>query len=113
MDKRGSRRQPVRVGCWMVEMDGISCIHTVDVSPDGVCLVSGEPLTVGKNVYLQFFTPDSATPVHVNSEVIWCREDEGVYAAGIRFCADDRSSADMIRELGEYLHKKGKVQSRE
>jgi hypothetical protein len=96
----------------MVEVDGVSCIHTVDVSPEGVRVVSGEPLAVGRNISLHFFTPHSATPVLVNSEVVWCREDDDAFASGIRFCSD-AASADTLRELGEYLHHQGKVQSRE
>jgi len=113
MDKRGCRRQPVRVGCWIVEVDGLSCVYTVDVSPEGICVACGEPLMIGKQVSLQFFTPESATPVQVNSEVVWCRDEDGAYSAGIRFCADDAVSAAVVRGLGEYLHNKGRVQSRE
>lgn len=112
MDKRSCRRLPVRVGCWLVEVDALACIQTFDISDNGVCVVSDELLPLGKAVQLQFFTPRSATPVRVEGEVVWCREEEeGAYAMGLKFLAIGESARQTIREFSAYLHQEGRRHS--
>jgi c-di-GMP-binding flagellar brake protein YcgR len=111
MDKRSCRRLPVRVGCWLVEIDELVCVYTFDISAEGVCVVGDEPLPAGKVVNLQFFTPRSAQPVQIEAEVVWSREEGGAYALGLRFLAGSQAACQTVREFTEYLHRQRRGQS--
>jgi c-di-GMP-binding flagellar brake protein YcgR len=111
MDKRSCRRLPVRVGCWLVEIDGLACVHTFDISAEGVCVVTDEPLPAGKVINLQFFVPSSAQPVQIEAEVVWSREDAGAWALGLRFLAASQVACQAVREFTEYLHRQGRGHS--
>ena len=113
MDKRGCRRLPIKVGCWMVELDAITCIQTFDMSDEGVSVLCDEPLPVGKALSLRFFTPHSADPVLVEAEVVWNRESGTSYAAGLRFIAMDQKVRRMINEFTAMLQERARSHSRE
>ena len=103
MDKRGCRRLPVQIGCWMIELDTLACIQTFDISDEGVSIKSDEPLAVGKMVRLRFFTPQSAAPVEVEAEVVWSREDEADFATGLKFVAAGEVARQIIRDCAAFL----------
>lgn len=102
--ERACRRMPVKIGCWLVGTDEASCFETFDLSESGVAVVTSAPLSVGKIVHLQFFTPLAATPVTVKAEVIWSRlEPEG--GMGFRFMEVDHRTTSVIREFVRELEK--------
>jgi hypothetical protein len=102
MDKRSEKRVQIKVGCWIVEVDGLSCCHTFDISANGVSLRTDDPLPVGSRVNLQFFTPRSARPVTVSAEVIWNRlEPES--AMGLCFNNIDEKTTGLVGEFVRML----------
>lgn len=98
MDERTCRRMPVKVGCWLVELDGLSCLYTFDISEKGVSVVTEDPFPVGQVVKLQFFTPHSARAVTLEAEVVWSSlEPEG--GMGLRFINLDEKGRRILREF--------------
>lgn len=103
MKERACRRVPVRIGCWLVEVDGAACLYTFDLSERGVCLVSDEPLPVGKVVRLHFFTPQGATPVEATAEVVWSTEEADRSLMGLCFLETSELVQATIREFTALL----------
>ncbi|RNC72335.1 MAG: PilZ domain-containing protein [Desulfuromonadales bacterium] len=102
MEERKCRRTPVKVGCWLVEMDGVSCVYTFDISDDGVSVVTEDPMPVGQIVPLQFFTPHSASAVTIQAEVVWSRlEPEG--AMGLKFIGLDDARREILASFTAQL----------
>lgn len=102
MEGRKSKRLSVEVGCWLVEMDGATCLYTFDLSDEGVAVVTEDPLPVGRSVTLQFFTPRSASAVTLKAQVVWSRlEPEG--AMGLRFLDLDIRGRETLREFTRLL----------
>lgn len=102
MEGRKSKRLSVEVGCWLVEMDGATCLYTFDLSDEGVAVVTEDPLPVGRSVTLQFFTPRSASAVTLKAQVVWSRlEPEG--AMGLRFLDLDIRGREALREFTRLL----------
>jgi uncharacterized protein (TIGR02266 family) len=103
--ERGCRRIPASVGCWLLEVDGASCFDTFDLSEQGVCVHTDEPLPVGKVVSLGFYTPGSARPVRAEAEVVWvCSEGEPI-SMGLRFIRLDEEGRAAIRTYAELLER--------
>ena len=102
MDARTCRRMPVKVGCWLVELGGSSCVYTFDISEKGVSVVTEDPFPVGQVVTLQFFTPHSATAVTLEAEVVWsCLEPEG--GMGLKFINIDEEGKAILAEFTRLL----------
>ncbi len=98
MEERKNKRLPVEVGCWLVEMDEASCFYTMNVSDTGVSVMTDMPLTVGRVVHLQFFTPASAEAVTVEAEVVWnSLEPQG--SMGLRFINMNEQKRNIIRDF--------------
>lgn len=95
----------------MVEVDALACVQTFDISDQGVCVVSDDLLPPGKAVQLQFFTSQSATPVQVEGEVVWCREEGGTYTMGLKFLAIKEAARLTIQEFSAYLRGEGRRHS--
>jgi c-di-GMP-binding flagellar brake protein YcgR len=103
VEKRRERRVPLGTGCWLVHMDEVSCFDTLDVSGTGMSVLISDPLPVGKQVNLQFFTPDSANPVKVAAEVVWSSFDQDQGSMGLRFLELDETTEKVVREFGRLL----------
>lgn len=104
MEERSCRRTPVEVGCWLVEMDGASCLYTFDISENGVSVITEDPLPVGQVVRLQFFTPRSARAVTLEAQVVWSRlEPEG--GMGLKFINLDGERRGVLRSFMAELKK--------
>lgn len=102
MEERTCRRMPVEVGCWLVELDGASCLYTFDISERGVAVITEDPFPVGQVVRLQFFTPRSANAVTLEAEVVWSRlEPEG--GMGLKFINLDEEGKEILREFSLLL----------
>ncbi len=96
---------PVEVGCWLVEMDGASCLYTFDISESGVSVITEDPFPVGQVVTLQFFTPRSASAVTLEAQVVWSRlEPEG--GMGLKFINLDGPGREVLRSFTEQLKKR-------
>lgn len=103
MKERGCRRVPASVGCWLLELDGASCFDTFDLSEEGVCVQTDEPLQVGRVVQLGFYTPGSARPIRAEAEVVWVCSDEEPNMMGLRFVNLDEKGREAIREYAVLL----------
>jgi len=107
VEERSCRRTPVEAGCWLVEMDGASCLYTFDISEGGVSVVTEDPLPVGQVVRLQFFTSRSARAVTLEARVVWSRlEPEG--AMGLKFINLDGEKRGVLRSFMGELKKKSR-----
>lgn len=105
MEERSCRRTPVEEGCWLIEMDGASCLYTFDISEKGVSVITEDPLPVGQVVRLQFFTSRSAQAVTLEAQVIWSRlEPEG--GMGLKFINLDGEGKGVLRSFLAELEKK-------
>ena len=105
MEERSCRRTPVEVGCWLVEMDGASCLYTFDISENGVSVITEDPLPVGQVVRLQFFTFRSARAVTLEAQVVWSRlEPEG--GMGLKFINLDGEKRGVLRSFTAELKKR-------
>lgn len=102
MEERKCKRMAVEVGCWLVEMDGASCLYTFDISDSGVSVVTEDPLPVGQIVRLQFFTPSSASAVTLEAEVIWSRLELGG-GMGLKFLNPGEEGGAIIQEFTRLL----------
>jgi c-di-GMP-binding flagellar brake protein YcgR len=100
------KRLAVQTGCWLVEQDGISCLHTCDLSDEGVSVVGAEPLPVGRVIYLQFFTHQSAAPTRVEAEVVWVRDEADACVMGLKFIGVDPVTRQTLRALAEFLRQR-------
>lgn len=98
MEERSCRRTPVEVGCWLVELDGASCVYTFDISENGVSIITKDPRPVGQVVKLQFYTPRSARAVTLEARVVWSRlEPEG--GMGLAFNDLDAEKRGVLRSF--------------
>ena len=109
MDERRSKRIPAGVGCWLSQGDDVSCFHSFDISSTGICLSTDEPLTEGKVVELQFYTPRSAKAITVDAEVVWSRHDPQVSGMGLKFLGEESITSSLLAQLATLLqgHRKG------
>jgi len=96
--ERAIPRTPVKTGCWLVGADEVSCYETFDLSESGVAITTTAPLSVGKTVSLQFFTPLSAKPLTISAEVVWSRLDP-VAGMGLKFVDLDQRTGAIIKEV--------------
>lgn len=103
MDERRSRRRVVEIGCWIVDDDSASCYYTFEISETGLSVATTEPLPVGKIVQLNFFTPQSATALKVDAEVMWSRIDPEESGMGLRFLDTDDGMKLTIAEFTELI----------
>ena len=70
-----------------------------DVSRDGICVSSNEPLQAGSMIDLEIGLPDDSRPVRTSGKVMWTKnsaENEGV-SYGIQFVSID--PVDKFRVL--------------
>lgn len=109
MEERKSKRMPVTVGCWLVEVDGATCLYTFDLSAGGVAVITEDPFPVGQILSLQFYTTRSASAVTLEAEVVWSRlEPEG--GMGLKFINLDAAGKTLVQEfirlLGQQPKKK-------
>ena len=62
---------------------------TIDVSAQGLRLLTSDMLELGDNVDLKIFLPDALNPAHVRGIVVWSKELEAgashPYSTGIDF----------------------------
>ena len=105
MEERSCRRTAVGVGCWLVEMDGASCLYTFDISEHGVSVITEDPYPVGEVVRLQFFTPRSARAVTLEAQVVWSRLEPGG-GMGLRFINLDGEKRGVLRSFMAELKKR-------
>lgn len=103
MEKRKDKRVPLGVGCWLVHMNEASCFHTLDVSGTGMSVLISNPLPVGKQVSVQFFTPESANPVSVPAEVVWSMVEDDQGSMGLKFLSLDEPTEKVVKEFGRRL----------
>lgn len=95
----------MEVGCWLVELDGVSCVYTFDLSEEGVSVTTEHPFPVGQVVKLQFFTPHSASAVTLEAEVVWSRlEPEG--GMGLKFINLDEGGRAILRDITFHLRQR-------
>lgn len=111
MDERKHRRRPVEIGCWLVDDDSASCYYTFEISETGLSVATTEPLPVGRVVRLQFFTPQSASALTLEAEVVWSRVDPEESGMGLRFLALDDGMRLIIAEFTELMRQKALEQN--
>lgn len=103
MEKRKEKRTPVGMGCWLVYMDEAACFETLDVSETGMSVLMSTPLPIGKQVDLQFFTPESADPVNLPAEVVWSTLEDDQGSMGLRFLKMDERTGKAVKELSQLV----------
>jgi hypothetical protein len=82
-DQRRSPRIPLDV---RVNYDFNAIAHSKDISEDGICLITEQPLEEGKMLNLGFQLPDRSSPIESVGKVMWCRKaSEHLHEIGIRF----------------------------
>jgi len=100
--RRGYRRYPLDLACWLIVDDEIVCYRSFDISATGIAVKSSRPLPAGTIVELQFFLPTSARPASVTAQVVWCGEgDDGTM--GLTFLEKDRTLLDRLLLLATTL----------
>jgi hypothetical protein len=89
----------------MIADDEVVCYQTFDISDTGICLTTGRPLVTGKIVELQFFLPDTASPLSVTAEVIWsdCSPEANM---GLRFLDQSEKVLTALRTLARHCCRK-------
>lgn len=92
--RRGQRRIPVDMACWLIVDDEIVCYRSFDISATGIAVRSTRPLPPGTIVELQFFLPTSAHPASVTAQVVWCSDDD--CSMGLTFLERDRTLLDRL-----------------
>ncbi|MBI1921291.1 MAG: PilZ domain-containing protein [Geobacter sp.] len=107
MEERQCRRKLVECGCWVVGEEGADCYRIMDISDSGAFVATQHPLVVGTVIELQLFTPRSAEPVTVTSEVIWSSLDPASAGMGVRFLELDGEKLLAVRELARLLKNGG------
>lgn len=96
------------VGCWLVEVDGATCVYTFDLSEGGVAVITEDPFPVGQVLTLQFYTPQSASAVTLEAEVVWSRlEPEG--GMGLKFINLDEEKRALVQEFSRLLERQKKT----
>lgn len=103
VEGRRHKRANIQVGCWIVQQDGeCCCCSTFDISDNGISISTNSPLPLGHTVSLQFYTPNSASPVCLPAEVVWSSTDNKG-AMGLKFINITAEDLNAIRELGRQL----------
>lgn len=106
--RRGQKRVPLNLACWLINDDDVVCYQTFDLSATGICIRSTQQLPEGKIVELQIFMPESSTPLSITAKVVWNREcDDGTM--GLIFLEHSRSHLDKLLELAEREAKRRRV----
>lgn len=59
--------------------------HGVDISQDGISLLTPQPLVPEERVRLLFPMPDLTVNLPVAARVIWCRPDGSKFRSGLLF----------------------------
>lgn len=96
--RRGQRRIPLDLPCWLIVEDEIVCYRSFDISATGIAVKCSRPFPAGTIVELQIFLPTSAQPVSVTAKVIWSGEgEEGMM--GLMFLEKDRRILDRLLAL--------------
>lgn len=78
--------------------------HLVDITTEGLMLISEEPIEVGKEYYFRMVLPteiDSSTQISFNGYSIWCKKDVNpdFYASGFEFELISSRDIDIIKQL--------------
>lgn len=96
--RRGQRRIPLDLPCWLIVDDEIVCYRSFDISATGIAVKCSRPFPAGTIVELQIFLPTSAKPASVTAKVVWGGEgEEGTM--GLMFLEKDRSILDRLVSL--------------
>lgn len=66
--------------------------RALNLSTEGLFVVTAEPLVLGERLSLEFLLPDSLTLIQLTGELVWCRsykigigQDKPPYVGGIKF----------------------------
>lgn len=63
-----------------------------DISASGLCLYSGEPLSLGALLPVKVFLGNHAEPFGLMVEVVWCRPHESGFLVGVRIIGSDQTA---------------------
>ncbi len=76
--------------------------NSLDVSPEGLCLVTDHTLAKGDILKIEVNLPGEGQALRAFSEVMWSRTQEpGVFSAGIFFMALREEDAEKIKRFVE------------
>lgn len=74
-------------------------VSTVNLSQDGVCLVSQRALAIGRNYAIAITVPNSSRRINAWGTVVYCDVEPDAFYAGIRFVDMDAYSRTCITDL--------------
>lgn len=63
-----------------------------DISASGLCLSSGDPLSLGALLPATVFLGNHSEPFGLIVEVVWCRPNESAFLVGVRIIESDETA---------------------
>ncbi len=85
----------------------------LNISGDGICFTSREPVDAGTMVILEMKSPDFDSPIVALAKVVWCknRANGGSHDLGAEFWWMGWKDSDAQPAITEYLRKKASEES--
>lgn len=100
IESRTERRRPFALDAKVLLEDvGPYPVSTVNVSHNGLCIISQRPLVIGRNYAIAVTVPDSPRRINAWGTVVYCDFESDGFYSGIRFQDMDAYSKACITDL--------------